>query len=127
MRLCIEGKNWIIVPHLLGRIAARLEQLNAPHADIREARVTMLSQSGRHEARVRLLLDDKTLYAMQYGDSADAALGAALRCVEGALHERRALQQGAHTPERPRLQGTPLPPGQYGGALSCQKHAVVDQ
>ena len=33
MRLHIEGQDTTIVPHLLGRIAERLEQLNEPHEE----------------------------------------------------------------------------------------------
>jgi ribosome-associated translation inhibitor RaiA len=93
MRLHIEGQGTTIVPHLLGRIAERLEHLNEPYEDIFEARVTLVSQERRYEARVSLLLAGKTLYAVQHGDSPDAAIGAALRCVEKALHERRALRR----------------------------------
>ena len=103
MRLHIEGQDTTIVPHLLGRIAERLEQLNEPHEDIFEARITLVDQKYRHEARVRLLLAGKTLCAVQHGDSPDAAIGAALRHVESALHERRALRQRA----RPRPVSAP--------------------
>jgi ribosome-associated translation inhibitor RaiA len=69
----------VIVPHLVGRIAERLAQLNESHDDIYEARVTLGHHDSLHEARVRLLLVGKTLYAMQHGDSPDAAIGPALR------------------------------------------------
>jgi hypothetical protein len=38
---------------------------------------------------------------VQHGASPDAAIGAALRCVEKALHERRALQQRSRPPLAP--------------------------
>jgi ribosome-associated translation inhibitor RaiA len=93
MRLHIEGKDTTIVPHLMGRIAERLEQLNEVHDDILEARFTLLHQGSLHEARVRLLLAGKTLYATQQGDSPDAAVGAALGYIEDALYAQRALQR----------------------------------
>jgi ribosomal subunit interface protein len=96
MRLHIEGQDMKIMPHLLGRIAERLEQLNEPYEDIFEARVILVYQKYRHEARVRLLLAGKTLYAVQHGDSPDAAIGAALRRVESALQKRRAMRQRSH-------------------------------
>jgi ribosome-associated translation inhibitor RaiA len=105
MRLHIEGQGTKIVPHLLGRIAERLEQLNQPYEDIFEARLTLAYQGYLHEARVRLLLAGKTLYAVQHGDSPDAAIGAALRCVEGALQERRALRRRTRLPLLPTLPG----------------------
>jgi hypothetical protein len=40
---------------------------------------------------------------MQHGASPDAAIGAALRCVEKALHERRALRQRSRPPLAPAL------------------------
>ena len=86
MRLHIEGQGMTIVPHLLGRIAERLEHLNEPYEDIFVARVALVNQGRQHEARVRLLLAGKTLYAVQHGDSPDAAIGAALRHVEVALN-----------------------------------------
>lgn len=92
MRLHFEGKDTPIVPHLLGRMAERLAQLNTPHEDICEARVTLVQCEGWHEARVRLLLAEKTLHAMQHGASPDAAIGAALRKIEDALHKVRAAR-----------------------------------
>jgi ribosome-associated translation inhibitor RaiA len=97
MRLHIEGKDTTIVPHLMGRIADRLEQLNEAHDDILEARLTLVRQGHQHEARVRLLLAGKTLYATQHGISPDAAIGAALRRVEDDLSVQRALRQHART------------------------------
>jgi ribosome-associated translation inhibitor RaiA len=96
MRLHIEGKDTTIVPHLMGRIAERLEQLNEVHHDILEARLTLVPHGCQHEARVRLLLAGKTLHATQHGNSPDAAIGAALRRVEDALYAQRALRQ--HSP-----------------------------
>jgi hypothetical protein len=55
-----------------------------------------VSHGSQYEARVRLLLAGKTLYATQHGDSPDAAIGVALRCVEDALYAQRALRQ--HSP-----------------------------
>lgn len=101
MRLHIEGKDTAIVPHLLGRIAERLEKLNDPYEDIFEARVTLVHLGSWHEARVRLLTAGKTLCAVHPGDSPDAAIGAALSRVEGALQERRALQRRARRAAHP--------------------------
>jgi ribosome-associated translation inhibitor RaiA len=100
MRLHIEGKDTTIVPHLMGRIADWLEHLNDVYDDILEARLTLVHHGHRHEARVRLLLAGKTLYATQYGNSPDAAIGAALRHVEDALYAQRALPQHARTAMR---------------------------
>jgi ribosome-associated translation inhibitor RaiA len=97
MRLHIEGKDTTIVPHLMGRIADRLEQLNEVHDDILEARLTLVRQGHQHEAHVRLVLAGKTLYAMQHGNSPDAAIGAALRRVEDDLSTHRALCRHRHT------------------------------
>ena len=108
MRLHIEGKDTTIVPHLMGRIAERLEQLNEAHGDILEARLTLVHHGSWHEACVRLLLAGKTLYAAQPGNSPDAAVGAALRDVEDALYKRRALRHPAH-PVTPALQNAPSP------------------
>ena len=109
MRLHIEGQDTTIVPHLLGRIAERLEQLNEPHDDIFEARVTLVSQEGWHEAQVRLLLAGKTLYAVHHGASPDEAIGAAMHHVESALHERRTQRQRSRPPARPCAQGVSQP------------------
>jgi ribosome-associated translation inhibitor RaiA len=97
MRLHIEGKDTTIVPHLMGRIADRLEQLNGVHDDILEARLTLVWQGHQHEAHVRLMLAGQTLYAMQHGNSPDAAIGAALRRVEDDLFTQRALRRHRHT------------------------------
>ena len=97
MRLHIEGKDTPIMPHLMGRIAERFEQLNEVHEDILEVRLTLVRHGDQHEAHVCLLLAGKTLYATQQGDSPDAAVGAALRHVEDALHARRALRRHAPT------------------------------
>ena len=97
MRLHIEGKDTTIVPHLMGRIAERFEQLNEAYEDILEVRLTLVRHGDRHEAHVCLLLAGKTLYATQQGDSPDAAVGAALRHVEDALDARRALRRHAPT------------------------------
>lgn len=105
MRLHIEGKDTPIVPHLVGRIAERLEQLNSPHEDIWEARVTLVQQADGHEARVRLLLSGTTLTIQRHGDSPDAAIGAALRHIAEALTTRRRRRQYGpavpHAPLRP--------------------------
>jgi ribosome-associated translation inhibitor RaiA len=93
MRLHIEGKDTPIVPHLVGRIAERLEQLNSLHEDIWEARVTLVQQADSHEARVRLLLSGTTLMAQHHGPSPDAAIGAALRHIAEALMTRRQRRQ----------------------------------
>jgi ribosome-associated translation inhibitor RaiA len=95
MRLHIEGKDTPIVPHLVGRIAERLEQLNTPHEDIWEARVTLVQQANGHEARVRLLLSGTTLMAQHHGASPDAAIGAALRSIADVLTARRRRRQYA--------------------------------
>jgi ribosome-associated translation inhibitor RaiA len=108
MRLHIEGKDMTIVPHLMGRIAERLEQLNDVYDDIMEARFTLVSHNSQYEARVRLLLAGKTLYATQHGNSPDAAIGVALRCVEDALYAQRALRRRS-TPVIPPPQKAPSP------------------
>lgn len=102
MRLHMEGKGTPIVPHLLGRVAEWLKQLNTPHADIFEARVTLGQQAGQYKAQVRLLLAGKTLHAMQHGASPDAAIGAALWGVAHALYKVRARRRsfGVSSPPR---------------------------
>jgi ribosome-associated translation inhibitor RaiA len=93
MRLHIEGKDMPIVPHLVGRIAERLEQFNSPHEDIWEARVMLVQQADGHEAQVRLLLSGTTLTVQRHGPSPDAAIGAVLRSIAEALTMRRRRRQ----------------------------------
>ena len=100
MRLHIEGKDTPIAPHLVGRIAERLEQLNSPHEDIWEVRVTLVQQADGHEAQVRLLLSGTTLMAQHHGASPDAAIGAALRSIADALTVHRRRRQYARAVPR---------------------------
>jgi hypothetical protein len=72
--------------------------------------VTLVHLGSWHEARVRLLTAGKTLCAVHPGDSPDAAIGAALSRVEGALQERRALRRRARSAARPGRTRR-LPPG----------------
>lgn len=103
MRLHIESKDTPLVPHLVGRIAERLEQLNTLHEDIWEARVTLVQQADGHEARVCLLLSGTTLMAQHHGSSPDAAIGGALRSIAEALTARRSRWQSHRAVSRPPL------------------------
>jgi ribosomal subunit interface protein len=95
MRIHIEGKHTGITPLLLGWIAERLEDLNAPHQDILHARVTLVKhRNGRHcrdEARVELRMVRQTLKVAQTAKTAYGALSAVLETVERKLHDYRSL------------------------------------
>jgi ribosome-associated translation inhibitor RaiA len=129
MRLLIEGKDTPIVPHLVGRIAERLEQLNSRHEDIWEARVTLVQQADGHEARVRLLLSGTTLMAQHHGASPDAAIGAALRCIAEALTGRRRRRQcGRAVPRLSQPLERPLQPrAKRGQAKRVALEGTVEQ
>lgn len=89
MRLRIEGHQTHIPPHLLGWIAERLEDLNAPQDDILRARVTLAEhrhwQRCRFEARVELDLAIETLSVTQIAKTQYDALYAALKTAERQL------------------------------------------
>jgi ribosome-associated translation inhibitor RaiA len=128
MRLLIEGKDTPIVPHLVGRIAERLEQLNSRHEDIWEARVTLVQQADGHEARVRLLLSGTTLTAQHHGASPDAAIGAALRRIAEALMARRRRRQcGRAIPRLPQHPQRPPPRAKRGRAERVALEGTVEQ
>jgi ribosomal subunit interface protein len=95
MRIHIEGKHTRITPQLLGWIAERLDDLNAPHQDIIDARVTLVKHRHwrpcRDEARVELRLARQTLDAAQTAETAYDALYAALKTVERRLYAYRTL------------------------------------
>ena len=128
MRLHIESKDTPIVPHLVGRIAERLEQLNTPHEDIWEARVTLVQQADGHEARVRLLLSGTTLMAQHHGASPDAAIGGALRSIAEALTVRRRRRQSKRAVPRPALHAErSLPRAKRGQAQHVALEGTVEQ
>jgi ribosome-associated translation inhibitor RaiA len=93
MRLDIEGKHMTLAPHLMGWIAARLEELNAPYDDICEARVTLVQQGRRDAVSIELLLAGKSLHVTQRGATPDAAVEAAFRVVQQELHDVRAARR----------------------------------
>jgi ribosome-associated translation inhibitor RaiA len=89
MHIHMEGKDTGLVPHLIGRIAERLEALNTPDEDIFEARITFVQRRRQEAVRVQLRLVDKRLQVTQCGATPDAAIDAALQRVQQALHEAR--------------------------------------
>lgn len=95
MRLHIEGKHTGLAPHLLGRIAERLGELNTPDEDIFEARITFVQQKRQEVARVQLQVAGQLLQVSQRGATPDAAVDAALRIVQRALHEVRATRRAS--------------------------------
>jgi ribosome-associated translation inhibitor RaiA len=97
MRLHIEGQHTNIPPHLLGWIAERLEDLDAPHGDILQARVTLAGhkngQRCRQEARVELVLAAETLFVTQVAKTPYDAVCAALKAAERELRNMRTLER----------------------------------
>jgi glycosyltransferase involved in cell wall biosynthesis/ribosome-associated translation inhibitor RaiA len=96
MRLHIEGRDTNLPPPLLGRIAERLEDLNAPHDDILHARVTLIEHKHwrryRQEAQVELTLETETLSVRHVAETPYDAVHAALRAAEGKLRDVRSLE-----------------------------------
>jgi ribosome-associated translation inhibitor RaiA len=97
MRMHIEGQHTKIPPHLVGWIAERLEDLDTPHDDILEARVTLTGhQHGkrcRQEAQVELILTAETLFVSQFAKTPFDASYAALRAAERKLRDLRTLER----------------------------------
>jgi ribosome-associated translation inhibitor RaiA len=93
MRLDIEGKHITLAPHLMGWIAERLEDLNTPYDDICAARVTFVQQGRRDAVCIELLLAGKSLHVTRRGATPDAAVDAAFRVVQRALHDVRAARR----------------------------------
>ena len=93
----IEGQHTKIPPHLVGWIAERLEDLDTPHDDILEARVTLTGhQHGkrcRQEAQVELILTAETLFVSQFAKTPFDASYAALRAAERKLRDLRTLER----------------------------------
>ena len=93
MQFRFEGQQVSITPHLLGWIAERLEHLNTPHGDIAKARAVLIKhlhwRRCRHEARLELVLPDKTLIVRQTVNTPSEAVRAALQVVERKLDEYR--------------------------------------
>ena len=92
MRLDIEGKHMKLAPHLMGRIAERLEDLNTPYDDICEMRVTFVQRGRRDAVCLELLLTGTVLRVTQCGSTPDAAMDAAFRVVQRKLHDVRAVR-----------------------------------
>lgn len=95
MRLHIEGKYTGLAPHLMGWIAERLEELNMPDEDIFEAHITFVQQKHQEAVRVQIQVAGKLLQVTQRGATPDAAVDAALRMVQRALHEVRATRRAS--------------------------------
>jgi len=93
MRLDIEGKHMTLAPHLMGWIAERLEDLNTPDDDICEAHVIFVQQGRRDAVCIELLLAEQSLHVTQRGATPDAAVHAAFRVVQQALHDVRAARR----------------------------------
>jgi|SRR6266480_3844059 ribosome-associated translation inhibitor RaiA len=93
MRLDIEGKHMTLAPHLMGWIAERLEDLNTPYDDICEAHVIFVQQGRRDAVCIELLLAEQSLHVTQRGATPDAAVHAAFRVVQQALHDVRAARR----------------------------------
>jgi ribosome-associated translation inhibitor RaiA len=100
MRLHITGQQTKIPPHLMNWIAERLENLDGTHDGILQARVTLTRQAHRkhccEEARVELSLDKRTLCITQAGKTPFEAVCAALKAIEGKLHQAQADERHEH-------------------------------
>jgi ribosome-associated translation inhibitor RaiA len=92
MRLHIEGRHTKLEPHLVGKIAEQLDDLNTPHEDIFEASVIIIRHKRCEAARIQLLLAGITLQVTQRATTPDAAVNAALLKVQDALHDIRAAR-----------------------------------
>ena len=93
MRLDIEGKHMTLAPHLMGWIAERLEDLNASHDDICEARVTFMQQGRRDAVRIELLLAGRSLHVIQRGATPDTTVDAAFQVVQRQLRDVHAARR----------------------------------
>ena len=82
-----------LAPHLMGRIAERLEDLNTPYDDICEMRVTFMQRGRRDAVCLELLLTGTTLRVTQSGATPDAAVDAAFRVAQHKLHDIRAARR----------------------------------
>ena len=89
MRIHIEGRHTKLEPQLVGKIAEQLDELNTPDEDIFEAQVTLFRHKRCEAARIQLLLAGTTLRVTQRGATPDAAVNAAMREVQEALHDNR--------------------------------------
>src|SRR5262245_1888476 len=107
MRLDIEGKHAGLAPHLMGWIAERLVELNAPDEDILEAHITFVRQKCHEVARVQIQVAGKLLQVTQRGATPDAAIDAALQMMQRALQKVRATRRASAT--RPVAPGVALP------------------
>jgi glycosyltransferase involved in cell wall biosynthesis/ribosome-associated translation inhibitor RaiA len=96
MHLHIAGHHTNIPPHLLGWIAERLEDLDAPHNDILQARVIVVGhktgQRCRQEARIELTLAAQTLSVTQVAKTPYDAVYAALKATERQLRAVRSRE-----------------------------------
>lgn len=92
MRIHIEGRHTKLEPHLVGRIAEQLDDLNTPDEDIFEVHVTIIQQKRWETARMQVLLAGTTLRVTQRGPTSEAAVDAAMRKVREALQDFRAAR-----------------------------------
>ena len=101
MHLHIAGHHTKIPPHLLGWIAERLEDLDAPHNDILQARVIVaghkLGRRCRQEARIELTLAAQTLSVTQAAKTPYDAVYAALKAAERQLRAVRSIERAEPT------------------------------
>lgn len=110
MHLHIAGHHTNIPPHLLGWIAERLEDLDAPHNDILEARVIVaghkLGRRCRQEARIELTLAAQTLSVTQVAKTPYDAVYAALKAAERQLRAVRSTEHAEPSHDK----ALPTPP-----------------
>jgi glycosyltransferase involved in cell wall biosynthesis/ribosome-associated translation inhibitor RaiA len=96
MRIHIQGHQTKIPPPLVGWIAERLEDLNTPHEDILDARVTLIEHKNwrrhRQEAQVELMVAAETLSIRHVAGTAYDAICAALKAAAGKLRDMRCIE-----------------------------------
>jgi glycosyltransferase involved in cell wall biosynthesis/ribosome-associated translation inhibitor RaiA len=118
MHLHIAGHHTNIPPHLLGWIAERLEDLDAPHNDILQARVIVSGhkpgQRCRQEARIELTLAAQTLSVTQVAKTPYDAVYAALKVTERQLRAVRSPEPAERNNENAL---TTTPPRHQDAAL----------
>ena len=124
MHLHIAGHHTNIPPHLLGWIAERLEDLDAPQNDILQARVIVAGHKPgrrcRQEARIELTLAAQTLSVTQVAKTPYDAVNAALKTVERQLRAVRNIEQAEPSHDK----APPTPPTYHDDAAL---HTVAAQ
>jgi hypothetical protein len=98
MRIHITKNGLPLSAGLLERITAGLEELNTPHEDIFEARVTLVRPDGCQPRgvaifRVELMLAGMTLQVARDGETQEDAMQAVLHATDRQLQSYRSLRE----------------------------------